>query len=475
MQCDQQTPHCGQCIRAREKCHGYRDEWELVFRDQTHHTIKRSRKERAKRNSPVPSSGLVPNLDEIGINYFLHNFVIGHCPSRGHLNYLSTVYTTDGKNPTLLTSMAAVGLVALAKSTQQPELVSHACAKYWEAIRNVNLALASPVESVKDSVLMSIISLGVFENVSNFDSWALHVQGAAALVVARGKSQFTSTAAILMFNQVRADMIVACIHRNEPFPEDMRELQEEAQKHPDASRAFWRLGVLGTRHANLLWRSRKNAGEILGSALLEEATALQRDFEDLLGILAIQEPYTTIRDREGDSDIIYNRRIDLYESAWAIRVWNNARMLQMIVCNIIFYILSTALRMDLATAIRMHMEVKLHQTLHIQSKLEDDMLATVPQALGFVSTTSRREQSVDFSSPAGVSGGYLLTWCLYTVGQSTVVKSKTRKWIIRRLYDIGKKAGIAVALQHLEDIVKIDEIRRKSEEDDANNDLPRKI
>lgn len=378
--------------------------------------------------------------------------------------------------------MAAVGLVALANSTQQPELVRHARTRYWDAIRNVNLALASPVDSTRDSVLMSIISLGVFENVSNFDSWALHVQGAAALVVARGKSQFTSTAAILMFNQVRADMIVACIHRNEPFPDDMRELQEEAQKHPDACRAFWLLGVLGTRHANLLWKARKNAGKGPASDLLEEAIVLQRDFQGVLELLATQEPYTTIRDRDGDPDIIYNYRLDIYKSAWAIRVWNNARMLQMIVCNIIYYMLSSALAMNLATAIRVHMEVKLHETLQIQSKLENDMLATVPQALGFVSSASGRYQPVDFSSPAGVSGGYLLTWCLYTVGQSTVVKSKTRKWIIRRLFDIGNKAGIAVALQHLEDIVKIDEIRREDEEDGPshgpalnNTKLPTKL
>jgi hypothetical protein len=69
--------------------------------------------------------------------------------------------------------MAAVGLVALA--TRQPELVHHAYAKYSEAIRHVNNAIASPTESVKDSTLMSVILLGVFEHVSNFESWVRHV------------------------------------------------------------------------------------------------------------------------------------------------------------------------------------------------------------------------------------------------------------------------------------------------------------
>ncbi|KAJ5180243.1 hypothetical protein N7492_003453 [Penicillium capsulatum] len=476
VQCDRQQPHCGQCIRMREKCTGYRDEWELVFRDQTNHTIKRSRAKKARQDTPArspasedrtpsPVCALIPNLDEIGVNYFLHNFVIGHCSSRGYLNYLSTVYTTDGRSPTLLTTMAAVGLVALANSTRQPKLVSHARVKYWEAIQKVNLALASPTESLKDSVLMSIISLGVFENVSNFDSWVVHVQGAAALVVARGKDQFTSTASMLMFTQVRADMIVACVHRDEPFPQDMLELQDVAMNHPLAARAFWAMGILGTRHANLLWRARRNAPGS-ASSVLDEATVLQRDFQDIFNLLAVEEPYITVEDQDGDPDIIYNRRVDLYPSTWSIRVWNNARMLQMIVCNIIVYILNIALSKNPATAVRMQMELKVRETLQIQSKLENDMLATVPQALGVVTVNSlsNRDQAVDFCSPAGVSGGYLLTWCLYTAGQSTVVNSKTRRWIIRRLYDIGKKAGIAVALQHLEDIVKIDEARRESEE-----------
>jgi hypothetical protein len=354
--------------------------------------------------------------------------------------------------------MAAVGLVALANSTQQPELVSHARVKYLEAIRNVNTALTSHVESVKDSTLMSVISLGLFEHISNFESWVRHVHGAAALVVVRGKSQFSSTASILMFNQVRADMALACLHGNQPFPEGMRELQEEATKHADTSSAFWLLGVLAPQCANLLWSVTNNTGEISWSDLLEESTALQRDFQHVIGILAMQEPYTTSRNSSGDPDIIYNGRFDLYKSSWAIRVWNNARSVQMIVCEIMCYLLNKVLATDLAPVTRAHMEPKLQETLQILSKLGDDMLATVPQALGFIPSASGQYPSADLSSHASVSGGFMLTWCLYMVGKSPVIKGQPRKWVIRRLQDIGKNAGIAMALQLVEDIVKIDQL-----------------
>lgn len=463
-QCDQQLPHCGQCVRLRERCPGYRDEWDLVFRDQTGHTIKRFKERRAKNPASTELNGLAlarrlsASADEIGVNFFLRNFVMdGQSPSRGYLDYLPSVYRADGEHPTLVASMAAVGLMALANSTQQSELASRARAKYSEAIRNVSTALASPVESVKDCTLMSVILLGVFEHVSEHESWVRHVQGAAALVVARGRSQFSSPVTIRLFNQVRADLVVVCLHGTKPFPEDMFELQEEAAKHTDTSSPFWLLGVLATRCTNLLMSIRKNTGEVPLSELLEEATVIGRDFQYALRILAIQEPYTTTRESGGDPNIIYNGRLDLYKGSWAIRVWNNSRSLQIILCEILCYLLNKVLATDLAPIIREHRKLKLQETLQTLSKLGDDILATVPQALGFVSSASGPRPSIDLSFHGSVSGAYILTWCLYMVGKCMVTKSETRKWVIRRLQDIGRNTGISIALQLVENIVKLDQ------------------
>ncbi|KAL4860472.1 hypothetical protein BDV12DRAFT_205010 [Aspergillus spectabilis] len=231
-----------------------------------------------------PTRGPDPNLDEIGVNYFLQDFVAGgRSPSHGYLNYIPTGYFADAEHPTLFTSMAAVGLVALA--ARQPELFRHARAKYSEAINHVNDALASPAESLKNSTLMSVISLGIFEHVSNFESWVQHVKGAAALVIARGKFQFARRPPILMFNQVRADMTTACIQSVQPFPDDMRELQEEAAKYADPSDAFWLLGVLASRCATLFANvTAKHHGVPSSkswSDFLKESVAIQDDFEFL--------------------------------------------------------------------------------------------------------------------------------------------------------------------------------------------------
>lgn len=448
----------------RENCSGYRDDWELVFRDQTDHTITRAKERRAESAtasragySASPASGPGPSIDEIGVNYFLHNFVIGgQSPSRGFLNYIPTVFNADNQHPTLVASIAAVGLVALAHSTQQPGLANHARIKYLEAIRNVNAALASPGESLKDSTLMSVISLGVFEHVSNFESWVRHVQGAAALVVARGKDQFSGPSQIFMFNQVRADLVVVCLHQCQPYPDDMRELQEEASKTMAASFGFWVLGTLAVRCVNLYENLVNNHGRISVSTFLEEATSLQDDFQHVHPLLAAEEPYTSNPDSCGDPEAFYNGRFDLYHSSWAIRLWNNLRMLQLCDCEIICYLLKKVLDTDLEPVIRTHMTQKLHESLQILYKLVDDILATVPQALGLISPVSERDLSDDSSSPASVPGGYMLIWCLYLAGKSSNINNHTRDWIKRRLQTIGETAGNAMALQLLQDIIRIE-------------------
>ncbi|PYI08333.1 hypothetical protein BO78DRAFT_416785 [Aspergillus sclerotiicarbonarius CBS 121057] len=450
----------------REACPGYRDEWDLVFRDQTDRTIKRSKEKREKQmaltganRSTPPPRGLGANVDEIGVNFFLHNFIASdQSPSRGFLNYIPAGFSAEAEHPTLLTSMAAVGLVALANSSRRPELVKHARVKYSEAISSVNAALASPVECVKDGILMSVISLGVFEYVSNFESWVRHVQGAATLAMARGKRQFSTRAGMLMFNQLRADLIIACIQADQPFPEGIRELQKEAAKYANTQSGFWLLGVVATRVPTLMHNVGQNKGEVPWSVLLEEAISLQRDCQFVLGVLAIEEPYTVIRDPGADPNLVHDGRFDLYRSSWAIRVWNNARSIQMVVCRILLYLLQKILATDLAPAIRQTLTGQFQETQQTLSNLGDDILSTVPQLLDFVSAGP--ESTVAFKSPAhpSVSGSYTLVWPLTMVGRCPVTASHSRKWIMRRLRDIAEGAGISLALQLLEEVVKVDRL-----------------
>ncbi|OGM44698.1 hypothetical protein ABOM_007378 [Aspergillus bombycis] len=410
-------------------------------------------------SDPLSLHNLSNSYDEIGVNYFLCNFVTGYRSSScGYLNYIPADYVVDSHcSPMLVASMAAIGLVTLANTTGQPQLAKHARAKYSEAINQVNVALASPTESIKDSTLMSVISLGLFEHVSDFSSWARHVQGAAALVVARGKSQFSTRASLFMFNQVRADMVAVCMHSGQPFPEDLCQLQEEATKHMDPMSAFWRLGVVATQCTKFLWCVRKNRGQIAWPTLLQQATGLQGSLQHIVGVLSMQSGYTTSRKPGGDPTVFYNERFDVYMNSWAIRVWNNARTLQIKVCDSMRYISNQILATDLEPVTQAHIELQRLDTQEIVSKLGKDIIATVPQALGVIPSASDIGYAIDISSPINGSAGYMMTWSLYTAGKSPVMEGEGRKWIIQRLQEFGHTAGITLALQLVENIIKIDQ------------------
>lgn len=397
-------------------------------------------------------------MDELGVNYFVHNFVVGsqHSP-RGFFNYVPPVYLTDGEHRTLEASMTAVGLMALANSSRQPELIGHARSKYSQAINNVNCALASPTESLKDSTLMSVISLGVFEHYSEHKSWVRHVEGAAALVIARGKDQFASRNSMRMFNQVRADLVVSCLHGTKAIPKEMLELQIEASKYMDTSGAFWQLGIVSTELTNYLYTIRTNKGNISWTELLDKADELELQFKQVVESLTVEEPYTTTRLSDWDPDVIYNGRLDLYQDFWAIRVWNNARCLQMILYEIRCFLLNSVLARDIPPSLQDILKPKLHGTVQQLAALGEDMLASVPQALKCVSTTSGPRSRAALSFHGNVSGGYMLSWSLYMVGKCVVTKKEARKWTIRALQDLGWNIGIPVALELLEDILKIDQ------------------
>lgn len=393
-----------------------------------------------------------PSLEETGVNYFLNNFVI---PERGYLNYIPYIINAEDECPCLIASMAAVGLMALAGPTQQPDLINRAHTTYSEAIHHLNSALASPIESVKDQTLMSAITLGLFEHMSNFESWARHVQGAAALVVARGKRQFHSTATIHMFNQVRADMVVVCFYTNKAFPDDLLALQEEANYHPDSSSSFYQLGVLATRCVNLCWMVQNNE-EINWSNLLHEVDSIERGFQRITRVLSADEAYKAFPAINSDCCLVYNSRFDIYKSNWGLRVWNSSRKLQLKVYEATCVLLSKAITGQPVPQIQADLKQRLQETWERLAKLGDDLVATVPQALGLVSSANC--PSVDSSLPISVSGGYMLTWSLYTAGKSSVISGKTRQWIICCLDYIAKAAGIKMASQLLEDIRELDQL-----------------
>lgn len=296
-----------------------------------------------------------------------------------------------------------------------------------------------------------------------------------------------------MFNQVRADMCAACIQSVQPFPDDMLELQEEATKYTNPDDEIWTLGILATRCATLFAGIvGKNQGlplPVSWNDFVKEAIDLQDCFQAVFDQLAILEPYVTIQEpvtpvssRLRSGFVAYKGRYDIYRTSWAIRLWNNSRMIEIIVCEMVCWLINKVLTIDADTAAgaasggiaggvsggvvtlpalpshgidRAKLKARMQYTADLISLRGEEILMSIPQGLGLVYIPGSEEPGNQYSG-VNVSGGYMLTWHLYTVGKSPVITAEDRKWVIDRLKGVGDSAGIDMAWQLAEDLVKIE-------------------
>ena len=85
---------------------------------------------------------------------------------------------------TLRASVIAAGLATLANISKSPELMSEARIIYMVALRNINAALRSPADAIKDSTLIYIMVVSAFEAITgstrmSLKAWTEHINGAS--------------------------------------------------------------------------------------------------------------------------------------------------------------------------------------------------------------------------------------------------------------------------------------------------------
>jgi hypothetical protein len=180
---------------------------------------------------------LAPSCQESGLAYFFSRYVAAdETPSHQKFDFVRDVWkpsssASDAQIDSVLASMTAVGLMRWATSSQLPDLMDAARKSYGTALRLINHALQDPTEAVKDSTMLSILILGVFEMMSEntqrtmtVEAFQEHVKGAEALALMRGPAQFKTRAGRRMFSMLCQRVIISCVQRNVPMPDSLIEL-----------------------------------------------------------------------------------------------------------------------------------------------------------------------------------------------------------------------------------------------------------
>ena len=201
--CDETKPTCSQCTKSRRQCPGYKDEFDLVFRNETKATERRAQKANRKAVaqkmgkagqepiSPVSSRddedeatldrrgfakspleyAIIPAIhipaDTQASCHFMSNFVLipRQGSTRGFMDYLIPLMKVEPPNSHLQFAFNACALASLGNrvSANGINFRDRAYVEYTRALSATNTALRDPEASKTDAVLAAVLLLGMFE------------------------------------------------------------------------------------------------------------------------------------------------------------------------------------------------------------------------------------------------------------------------------------------------------------------------
>ncbi|APA09980.1 hypothetical protein sscle_05g047500 [Sclerotinia sclerotiorum 1980 UF-70] len=523
--CDTIPTGCTQCSNAGRPCPGYRSQIDVIFREETKSVIKKAKvkHEKAKQktvgsispNSTPPNSNIsspsssqessssprnvvvrtlqpsqiisinyfniTPSIEDKATAFFLSNYVIGdHGPTRGHLELLSDLYESNSIDDNLVAAVHAVGLAGYSHSAKAPQLMNQARAQYAKSLQLTNLALQSPTAVKKDSTLLAILILGIFETITgrnqkSMKAWAEHIHGAAAVIKLRGREAIKSKGGIHLLAQVTSSLLTSCLQRDIPIPKYITEMTALAEKTMTNIDPAWiaQKTMIDYASFNARYHAENNPDP---RDLLNEAQALEERFLFFYTNVPRGWEYTIIQTNE-DPDIVFEGYYHIYHDHWTAQMWNAIAGLRIMLNETIRDILLQ----DFASATPclqgteyLSLFQKCTTTIYT---LHSNILASIPQHIGYHTpnlhanlinppsnpnpnpTTEPPQLWTNFPSTSPpspstpqsesdkfpklrFSGGYFLIWPLFIVGNSRLTTTEARAFCVRNLRDIGLRMGI---------------------------------
>ncbi|RAO64314.1 uncharacterized protein BHQ10_000326 [Talaromyces amestolkiae] len=256
--CDQKRPGCSQCARKRALCPGYRDMSSQIFRDLTQVTVRKYHAKRSQSAIASSSQNKSPklvkakpslSLENVALNFFIR--VYAPSSPSAWLTYLESVLScTDANSQLSLSAVLAPAIAIFSHEQKRPSLMYIARRYYLTAIADTGLRLTSIQHAVRDSTLMSINLLTLFEarafqGRSPPTDWTTHIEGAVELIRLRGNDQFKSVLGQALFLDTVNNIRTSCAQRRIALPAPIQDLlQTLLQKDsPPLSYGILEIGV----------------------------------------------------------------------------------------------------------------------------------------------------------------------------------------------------------------------------------------
>ncbi|KAJ0118284.1 hypothetical protein J7T55_009067 [Diaporthe amygdali] len=490
-------------------------QWSPVFKfDETDRQLV---KEEPELLSPVdlfPPSyyHFSPSYQERGVNLFITRYISvseNFCHHKYDFLFdLWTPGTSNEENDSVLASVTAVGLVGVAQMTRSQTALDAARKSYGKALQLTNAALRDQDEAVKDTTMLSVLILGLFEMIGGSsarttEAWQKHLNGAAALARLRGMGQFRSRAGIRMFFMLTQNTMINCIQNELPMPKDLIDLRSQ-------------LGVMfnlkgrepGFEICNAMYNILQLRYDIKQNIvtdldeMLDKFTEAEDDFERVVTLFPEDWQYRKYRLTQRLRPGFFNNVCHSYPSLRVSTIWNGLRTCRMLIIETMLEELRNRfLRVPVAQVPGRH-QFEYQKAKFKLEKIALAILASVPQHFGLVPLDGSAQDTFapmptaedvwpqipdsSWGAELGEGGGsdpngsddgddYCqspslnnamqvkdveasakrfmllssvtngLVWPLYLVGMSTASSAAMRAFVVERLHAIHDETGLAQA------------------------------
>lgn len=473
--CDLKGEGCSQCRRKKIVCHGYRDTEALRVTDESSAVQRKVQgsspnsgskcipkgppppseshafKPVFRHTDGIPQSVTIPACSQAK-DLFYYNYVVGTLKP---FDFLQMFSSPTCKDDHLSSSMDAVALAYLNYQRRIPDAQSDARRHYVTALRLLNKAIQDPELAKKDSTLLSILLLDLYEKITNQEphyegAWAAHLQGALTLVKMRGDQQYDDPIALRMLVRLTTNEIISCVVSHRPVPEEIVALRANIEANVSS------LANPKTRESDLMIEFARLRHDIEDGYLPDEeviASLKNLDCRFLALSMDVQPTwqFKTIQVEEKSSHHFESYH-HIYPAEQIGQMWNVLRLTRILINELI---LSRYSKVE---------EVGIHDSSFYQPAIDtitsmaSDICATVPQYIGDISaggfhkltaipvmapnlppgTAKRKERALPFKhttspSPTHHLPCYRLIFPLYVAAQSSGAPPSLRPWAIEQL------------------------------------------
>lgn len=416
----------------------------------------------------------------------------------------------------MLASITAVGLVGVAEITQSDDVLHAARKSYVKALRLTNAVLRGRDDAVKDTTMLSVLVLALFEMIGgsrtrDIASWQKHLNGAAALARMRGMGQFRTSAGSRLFSMLTQTTMIYCIQNEMPMPADLLEMRDQKALMLQIREPGFEVCTAMFKILQLKYDIKQGHVTSLDE-MLDKFACAEGDFESAISLFPEVLQFRKCRLPQPPRPGFFNDIYHVYPDLRIAGFWNGLRTCRLLILETMLEELRKRFLHVPAGLVPKRYQSEYQKAKFKMERIALAILASVPQHFGMVNTVGDAEDlpapissteyfwpeipesdwAAELGSESGISHSgeaddededygcrgpslhnpmqvkdadaraerFILlssvtnnvVWPLYLVGMSTASSAQMKDFVVERLYAIHAETGV-VQTRKLADIV----------------------